>query len=116
MLLDLNNNLYCVRFKKLFFQINDTVNTFATYDAPSPGTYYITVVAYNKAFHMSKPVCSDGVTITTTIPSVKNVIIMNARTKPRIVRETDGHEWYIDETLQRHYLENSTSKCKYVLL
>ncbi|XP_076086955.1 uncharacterized protein LOC143057529 [Mytilus galloprovincialis] len=93
--------------------INDTVNTFATYDAPSPGTYYITVVAYNKAFHMSKPVCSDGVTITTTIPSVKNVIIMNARTKPRIVRETDGHEWYIDETLQRHYLENSTSKCKF---
>lgn len=76
----------------------------------------MTVVAYNRAYAMSKPVCSDGVTITTIVPSVKNVVVMNARTKHRLVRDVDGNEWYIDKTLQRHILENSTDRCKYVLI
>ncbi|XP_076086914.1 uncharacterized protein LOC143057491 [Mytilus galloprovincialis] len=71
-----------------FSDMNDTVNTFAMYDAPSSGTYYVTVVAYNKAFHMSKPVCSDGVTITTTIPSDIEDIDFLAATDHLAVRWT----------------------------
>ncbi|OPL33283.1 hypothetical protein AM593_05274, partial [Mytilus galloprovincialis] len=90
-----------------------TYDTFARYDAPKPGTYFVTVVAYNRAYDMSKPVCSDGVIITTIVPSVKNVIVTHARTKPRFVGDGVGNEWYIDKNLQRHILENNTDSCKF---
>jgi hypothetical protein len=38
-------------------------------------TTFFTVIAMNQANDASKAVCSDGVTIVTTKPSVKNVVL-----------------------------------------
>lgn len=63
---------------------------------------------------MSKPVCSDGVTITTTVPSVKNVVVMNAVTEPRLIKDSEDNEWYLDRYVNRHSLTNISDVCKYV--
>jgi hypothetical protein len=57
----------------------------ASYDAVDEGTYFVTVIAMNPANDASKAVCSDGVTIVTTKPSVKNVVLNGAKTDPRLV-------------------------------
>jgi hypothetical protein len=52
---------------------------------PTKFHYFVTVIAMNPANDASKAVCSDGVTIVTTKPSVKNVVLNGAKTDPRLV-------------------------------
>ena len=58
--------------------VMETTGTQASWTAPSPGTYYVTVVAYNNALHPSLPACSDGITIDQTAPIISEVVIPGA--------------------------------------
>jgi hypothetical protein len=60
------------------------------------------VVAVNRAKENSNVVCSDGVTVTTTISYVTNFVLEGARTKPRLVKDSNGTIWYFDNTLKRY--------------
>lgn len=75
------------------------------------GTYVVSVVAVNRAKENSNVVCSDGVTVTTTIPYVTNFVLEGARTKPRLVKDSNGTIWYFDNTLKRYSMENSSMTC-----
>ena len=56
-------------------------NTFVSYEAPNEGTFYISVVAVNRAKDSSNVVCSDGVTIMTTVPYLTDFVLERARTR-----------------------------------
>ena len=75
------------------------------------GTYVVSVVAVNRAKENSNVACSDGVTITKTIPYVTNFVLDGARTKPRLVKDNHGTVWYFDNTLKRYSMENSSITC-----
>lgn len=83
-----------------------------SYDAPNEGTFYISVVAVNRAKDSSNVVCSDGVTITTTVPYVTDFVLERARTSSRFVRDTNGTEWLLDSTLKKHMIKNGSHRCR----
>lgn len=88
----------------------ETYETSGTFEAPGNGTYYFTVVAYNRALEASEPVCSDGVTIDTTVPTISEVNIENVLVKGGLV--FDGTDYWIlstDRTLRK--IANHTADC-----
>lgn len=98
----------------MFFQTTETYNAFASFEAPVEGTYFVSVVAVNRAKESSKVVCSDGVIIMPTVPSVKDFVLEGARTRSRLLRDNNGTVWLLDNTLRRHRIENISSSCRYV--
>nr|KAG5709290.1 hypothetical protein BaRGS_018042 [Batillaria attramentaria] len=68
-------------------RVNVTYGTTASWEAPGPGTYYVTVVAYNSAIEPSDPVCSDGVTVDVTAPAVSGVYVEGAYIVAGLVRQ-----------------------------
>ncbi|CAC5414424.1 unnamed protein product [Mytilus coruscus] len=90
----------------------ETYETFATYTAPGIGTYFFTVVAYNRALDHSDPVCSDGVTIDTTVPTIKEVTVNNTIVKGGLVTDVAKTNYWIlssDRTLR--LIANPTTEC-----
>ena len=80
--------------------MTETESTSASWKAASLGTYHVTVVAYNRALEASVPVCSDGVTVDTTPPSVEEVRVLDAHTAEGLVRSL-GKVWFVDNSRQR---------------
>ncbi|XP_070570802.1 uncharacterized protein [Ptychodera flava] len=89
----------------------NTTSTHASWTAPGPGTYHCTVVAFNRALEPSKPVCSDGVTIDTTPPTIREVNIEDVRVKPGLLKDSDGAVWMVDKIAFRHLVVNFTEDC-----
>ncbi|XP_063399976.1 uncharacterized protein LOC134684607 [Mytilus trossulus] len=91
----------------------ETYETFGTYTAPGVGgTYFFTVVAYNRALDHSDPVCSDGVTIDTTEPTIKEVTVDNTVVKGGLVTDVAKTNYWIlssDRTLR--LIPNTTPDC-----
>ncbi|CAG2200973.1 unnamed protein product [Mytilus edulis] len=92
-------------------ETTETYNTFASFEASTEGTYFVSVVAVNRAKENSNVVCSDGVTIMTTMPYIKDFLMSGAKTRPRLLSDNDGNIWFLDNMLQRHFVENITSSC-----
>lgn len=87
----------------------------AVHEVSSEGTYYACVVAYNRALEPSKPVCSDGVTVTTAIPKVREVAISGAFVKGGLVTDTSKSSiWVLEDTRVRKLIDNPTKHCVYV--
>ena len=55
--------------------VMETTESWATWTAPGPGTYHVTVVTYNHALQPSSPACSDGITVDLSPPVISEVII-----------------------------------------
>ena len=68
------------------------------------------MVAVNRAKENSNVVCSDGVTITTEEPHVKDFVLDGASTNPRLVNDR-GITWYLDGALRRHAVTNLSLSC-----
>lgn len=89
----------------------------AVHEVSSEGTYYACVVAYNRALEPSKPVCSDGVTVTTAIPKVREVAISGAFLKGGLVTDSSKSSiWVLEDTRGRKLIDNPTKHCVYVLI
>lgn len=102
-------------FLKFTLQLNETYSVGAVHEVSSEGTYYACVVAYNRALEPSKPVCSDGVTVTTAIPKVKEVAISGAFIKGGLVTDAfKSSVWVLEDTRVRKLIENPTKNCVYV--
>ncbi|KAK3100189.1 hypothetical protein FSP39_015958 [Pinctada imbricata] len=94
--------------------LNETYSLHAYYTVESEGRYYITVVAYNRALDPSDPVCSDGVTIDTSVPSVKEVKIEGARVKGGLIKNSSSSTYYVvGEDRNRRLISNPTPDCIY---
>lgn len=99
-------------FLKFTLQLNET---YSVGEVSSEGTYYACVVAYNRALEPSKPVCSDGVTVTTAIPKVKEVAISGAFIKGGLVTDAfKSSVWVLEDTRVRKLIDNPTKNCVYV--
>ena len=81
-------------------EVRETVGSAATWTAPGPGTYHVTVVAYNHALQPSLPACSDGVTIDDSPPEFEGVVVPGAVVMPGLVW-SGGEVWVIGETRER---------------
>ena len=101
-------------FKKydLYFSLQgtETFNTFASFDADSEGTFFVSVVAVNPANEASKAVCSDGVTVSSFMPSVKDVVVTDIRGVQKLVVDNNNKVWFLDRSLKRHPI-NSSQDC-----
>ncbi|XP_038062737.1 uncharacterized protein LOC119733220 [Patiria miniata] len=88
-----------------------TTATHASWTAPSPGQYYITVIAYNRALEPSAAVCSDGVVIDTSPPELTQIAISYARMWPGLAKDAEGRVWFINEHRRKMELMNASSDC-----
>ncbi|XP_071954211.1 uncharacterized protein [Antedon mediterranea] len=100
-----------------FYNTNMTIFTttskFATWTASSPGKYYCTVVAFNNAVDPSNPVCSDGVTVDSSPPTLRDVIVENLYIRPGLVTINDDNStvWFISPDLKRSLVESPSEEC-----
>ncbi|XP_067682774.1 uncharacterized protein [Haliotis asinina] len=90
--------------------VTETSSTHASWTAPSEGKFYITVVAFNRALEPSLPVCSDGVTVDQTPPSLVQIAVLNSRTTEGLV--TNGVEvWLVTADRRRSQIEDPDTTC-----
>ena len=85
-----------------------------SWTAPSPGRYFASAVAYNRALEPSKVACSDGVTIDNTPPALTSIDITDVRVKPGLVKDTVTEEvWFIDSHRKRCKVDSEkySSEC-----
>ena len=61
-------------------RIRNTTDTSMSWQAPEPGKYFCTVVAYNSALSSSKAICSDGVQIESSTASI--IYVQNVKVYP----------------------------------
>ncbi|XP_063400002.1 uncharacterized protein LOC134684631 [Mytilus trossulus] len=59
----------------------------------------------------SNVVCSDGVTVMTTMPYVKDFVLEGSKTRPILIQDNTGSVWLLDNVLQRHLVGNISSSC-----
>ncbi|CAC5386461.1 unnamed protein product [Mytilus coruscus] len=92
--------------------IVETYNSFGSHTVSGDGTYYFTVVAYNRALDPSEPVCSDGVTIDTSVPGVKEVVVKDSLITGGLVKDPDNVDYYIlGPDRVRRLIPNPTADC-----
>ncbi|XP_078701246.1 uncharacterized protein LOC144927586 [Branchiostoma floridae x Branchiostoma belcheri] len=91
--------------------ITRTTDTNAVYTAPSPGTYFCTVVAYNHALDPSAPVCSDGVTVDVTPPTLTAIHVDHLAVRPGVVKDAGGDVWLIDQRRHRVLVLDPPAQC-----
>uniref|UniRef100_A0ABM0M5T3 Uncharacterized protein LOC102801709 n=1 Tax=Saccoglossus kowalevskii TaxID=10224 RepID=A0ABM0M5T3_SACKO len=92
----------------------NTTSTYAEWTAPDIGTYHCTVVAYNRALEPSNPVCSDGITIDTSPPTLSEIVIDDAIIKAGVIKDGDGNVWMVNTTRYRHQVVNVSDECRNV--
>ena len=92
-------------------KIIKTTDTFITWTAPGPGKYFCSVVAYNPALSASPVVCSDGVRIDQSPPSISDILVHSVHVKPGLVRESNGPVYYVDQSMQRRLVNDSSESC-----
>ncbi|XP_078321865.1 uncharacterized protein LOC111103999 isoform X3 [Crassostrea virginica] len=92
--------------------VKETYSLHATHTVASEGTYYACVVAFNRALEPSKPVCSDGVTVTTYVPTVSEVDISSAHVREGLVTDAGRtNYWVVETNRHRRLIENPTTDC-----
>ena len=92
-------------------QLEETVSTTATFEATDEDTYYITVAAYNRALDPSDPVCSDGITIDTTMPAISEVVVEGAVTPKGLLKDSSDNVWVINNERIIEKIETPSSTC-----
>ena len=72
-------------------------------------------MAYNRALEPSDPVCSDGVTIDSSVPGVKEVIVKDSLITGGLVTDLTQTNYYIlGSDRVRRLISNVTADCVYV--
>ncbi|XP_064648825.1 uncharacterized protein LOC135501036 [Lineus longissimus] len=84
----------------------------ATWRAPGPGRYYVTVVAYNAAFSPSEPVCSDGVLVDTTRPVVSELGMKSIAMKAGLMKKSETKVYYLQENGLKMKIDNPSTMCR----
>lgn len=85
----------------------DTNDTSVTWTPPTYGKYYITVVAFNKAYIATKPICSDGIIIDMASPTFMGVVIPGGVVREGLVRLSTGEVWFVESSRERFLVEGS---------
>ena len=112
--IDLNTIVSTIDFVAL--QLNETYTTEASFEVDQEGKYYVTVAAYNHALDHSIPVCSDGIVVDTTVPTVTEFEVDGSLVDPRLLRSTEGRLWLLHEDRTRQEVENASETCRFVAL
>ncbi|XP_076117799.1 uncharacterized protein LOC143085385 [Mytilus galloprovincialis] len=90
----------------------ETYNTFGSHTASVNGTYYFTVVAYNRALDPSDPVCSDGVTIDSSVPAVQEIVVENSLITGGLITDSTFTNYYIlGSDRMRRLITDVTADC-----
>eukprot|EP00058_Branchiostoma_floridae_P023180 XP_002608670.1 hypothetical protein BRAFLDRAFT_73893 [Branchiostoma floridae] len=92
--------------------VHNTTDKFGTWAAPIAGTYFCTVVAYNPALTPSSPVCSDGITVDISPPSVRHIKISGFRARPGMVIDSEEKVWIVDENGEREIVIDPPESCR----
>ncbi|KAL3843250.1 hypothetical protein ACJMK2_021192 [Sinanodonta woodiana] len=90
----------------------ETYSSNTVFNAPMEGTYFLTVAAYNHALEPSKPVCSDGISIDTSIPEVSEFRLEHVRIRGGLVKDGNDTVWYLDENRNLYKVTNPSVSCR----
>ncbi|XP_078573997.1 uncharacterized protein LOC144860568 isoform X2 [Branchiostoma floridae x Branchiostoma japonicum] len=93
-------------------QLHNTTGKFGSWTAPVPGTYFCTVVAYNPALTPSQPVCSDGITVDASPPSVRHVKLSGYHARPGLVSDDGGNVWIVNKDGEREVVDDPPASCR----
>ncbi|XP_078585869.1 uncharacterized protein LOC144867679 [Branchiostoma floridae x Branchiostoma japonicum] len=92
--------------------VHNTTDKFGTWTAPVAGTYFCTVVAYNPALTPSSPVCSDGITVDISPPSVRHIKISGFHARPGMVIDSEEKVWIVHENGEREIVIDPPESCR----
>ena len=87
-----------------------------SFQVEKEGRYYVTVAAYNHAMDHSVPVCSDGITIDTSVPIVKTFQVDGAKTDPQLLEDDKGDVWLLHDDRTRQRVLTPSQKCRLDIL
>lgn len=88
--------------------------TEVSFTVEDEGKYFVTVVAYNHALIPSIPVCSDGVLIDTSIPTISEFRVNRSKVQPRLLQDNDGIIWLLNGDRTRQRVETASEVCRSV--
>ena len=86
--------------------------TETSFQIEQEGKYYVTVAAYNHALDHSSPVCSDGVTIDTSLPVVTDFKVDGAMVDPRLLIDTNRSFWFLHDDRTKQRVNTSSDHCR----
>lgn len=93
-------------------KLKETYSTDAMHTVLTEGTYYACVVAYNRALEPSKRVCSDGVTVTSAVPRVREVVVSGSYVRGGLITDKRKNSfWVLEQNRYRKLVKNPTSDC-----
>jgi len=72
-----------------------TYDTSISYQVPGPGTYHVTVVAFNHALDSSQAVCSDGITIDNSPAELSEIVVSGAIVQPGLMTDMVSNDVYL---------------------
>lgn len=91
--------------------LTNTNSTSVTWAVPSTGVYRLTVVAYNRAYLFSEPVCSDGLVVDREEPRFEGVVIPGGVVREGLVRLAGGEVWLVSSERERSLVEGYDAMC-----
>ena len=86
--------------------------TETSFQVEQEGKYYVTVAAYNHALDHSVTVCSDGVTIDTSLPVVTDFKVDGAMVDPRLLMDSNGNLWFLHDDRTKQPVSTSSEHCR----
>ncbi|KAL8561571.1 hypothetical protein ACOMHN_024807 [Nucella lapillus] len=93
--------------------VTETYDQFASYTAQGDGTYFVTVVAFNRAREPSMPVCSDGVIVDTVPPTMGQFFVEGAHIAPGVLISSAGGSdvWFMDQHRRLRLVDSPDQAC-----
>jgi hypothetical protein len=98
------------------FQTFETTETHISFQANSIGKMFATVVAFNNAMEPSPAVCSDGINIDITPPTISYVSINGMYIKEGLAKTSNGDVYFVDKLARRYPIANvdlELEHCRY---
>ena len=72
-------------------------------------------MAYNRALDPSEPVCSDGITIDSSVPGVTEVVVKDSLVTGGLITDATRTNYYIlGSDRMRRLIQSPTTNCTYV--
>jgi len=93
-----------------------TYGTYISYQAPGPGTYHVTVVAFNHALDSSQAVCSDGITIDSSPVGMSEIVVTSAIVQPGLMKDMISNDvYFLHRNREVQQLYDVSQQCRYAI-
>ena len=90
----------------------ETEHEHTSFGVPGPGTYHLSVIAFNNALDPSEAACSSGIVVDHSAPQLKHIHLPMARTQSSIACSHNSSIWHITPSFTAQPLPN-VAECQH---